>query len=137
MTTAAAAPLYLDSSALVKLALQEAETAALRRFLRSRPVRVSSALARAEVLRAVRRSDPRPVAVRAARRVLAGVTLLAVNDAILERAATLDPLPLRTLDAIHLASALALGHELDGLVTYDERLAEAARAQHITVHAPR
>ncbi|HEU5315669.1 MAG TPA: type II toxin-antitoxin system VapC family toxin [Chloroflexota bacterium] len=128
---------YLDSSALVKLAVREAETAALRRFLRSRPARVTSALATVEVLRTVRRYTTEGRAERAAERVLAGTTRLALDEDILAAAARMTPAALRSLDAIHLAAALSLGRDLAGLVTYDERLAEAALEAGVPVHTPR
>lgn len=116
--------LYLDSSAIVKLVVREAESAALRRLLRAHPVRVSSALARVEVTRAVRAQSP---AVRArAQAVLTRIRLLRIDDDILSTASMLDPGVLRSLDAIHLASASALGAELDALVTYDARMRDAA-----------
>jgi uncharacterized protein len=127
-------PVYLDSSALVKLVVAEAESDALRRFLRRRPVRVSSALARFEVRRAVR-FQGKPAIARAAR-VLARVRLLRVDDAILDAAADLDSRILRSLDAIHLASALALGQDLECVVTYDRRMSEAARVVPIATRAP-
>jgi predicted nucleic acid-binding protein len=128
---------YLDSSALVKLAVREPETGALRRFLRLRTGRVTSALATVEVLRTVRRLTTSVRAVRAAERVLAGATQLSLDATILRAAAHLEPAVLRSLDAMHLAAALSLGPELAGLVTYDDRLAEAARRAGLTVYAPR
>jgi len=71
-----------------------------------------------------------------ARAVLDAMTVVTVSTAVFERAAMLDPELLRTLDAIHLASALELGDELDDLVTYDVRLADAARHYGISVIAP-
>ena len=71
-----------------------------------------------------------------ARAVLDTVTLLHASTEVFEAAALLDPPTLRTLDAVHLASALTLGDELDGLVAYDERLAAAATALGIRVIAP-
>jgi len=128
---------YLDTSALVKLAVRESETGALRRFLRSRPGRVTSALATVEVLRTVRRYTTQARAIRAAERVLAGTTRLALDEDMLKSAALMEPAPLQSLDAIHLAAALSLGRDLAGLITYDDRLAEAARRAGVTVHAPR
>ena len=128
---------YLDSSALVKLAVREAETAALRRFLRPRPGRVTSALAVVEVLRTVRRRTAHARVLRAARRVLDGVTQLALADELLESAALMEPLGLRSLDAIHLAAALSLGRDLASLITYDDRLADAARQVGVPVSEPR
>jgi len=68
--------------------------------------------------------------------VLDSLTLTDVTTAIFEQAGRLDPTTLRSLDAIHLAAALDLGDDLDSLVTYDERLAEAARLNGILVTAP-
>ena len=125
---------YVDSSALVKLVLPEPERQALRTFLyRSAPV-VSCALARVEVSRATRPHGRD--AVRAAREVVATTDFIGVDDAMLDDAATIGPATLRTLDAIHLAAALTLGAELEALVTYDRRLADAARSLGIEVRAP-
>ncbi len=128
--------LYLDSSALVKLVASEPESAALFGFLAGRAELVSSAVARVEVLRAVRRlEDPGALAARA-ERILESLALLRVDDAILEAAGAVGPRSLRTLDALHLATALALGGELEGFLAYDRELAEAARGQGLTVLAP-
>lgn len=126
---------YLDSSAFVKLAVEEPETAALRAFLAARSARrVSSALLRAESLRAVRLLGGDALAT--VREGLRRVDLVAIDDRILEAAGTLEPRVLRTLDAIHLATCLALGDDLDAVVTYDERMAEGARLLGLTVVAP-
>jgi predicted nucleic acid-binding protein len=125
---------YVDSSALVKLAAREPESAALRRYLARRRPLVSSALARTEVMRALL-----PLGSEAARRgreVLARVELLRVNDRILDAAGDMVPSDLRSLDAIHLASAEALGSYLRGFVTYDERLANAAAGRGLRVVRP-
>lgn len=127
--------LYLDSSAIVKLAVREPESAALRRWLRRKRPLVSSALARTEVLRALLPAGEE--AVGRGRAVLRGLAFLRVNDRVLEAAGLLLPVALRSLDAIHLATARELGDELGPLVTYDERLAEAARALGHRVAAPR
>ena len=125
---------YVDSSALVKLAVREAESVALRRYLvRHRPL-VSSALARIEVARALLPLGPD--AVRRGREVLARVELLRVNDRVLDVAGQLTPPELRSLDAIHLASAEQLGADLRGFVTYDERLAAAAVGRGLRVIQP-
>ncbi|MDQ3680301.1 MAG: type II toxin-antitoxin system VapC family toxin [Actinomycetota bacterium] len=116
---------YLDSSAIVKLAVREAESDALRRHLRRRRPLVSSALVRAEVLRALLPGGERALA--AGRRVLASVDLVRVNDRVLDLAGSILPIELRSLEAIHLATAERLGGELGGFVTYDERLAAVAR----------
>lgn len=129
--------LYLDSSALVKLVKAESESGALRRFLRrhSADGRVTSALARVEVVRAV--SAGGPVAVAHARRQLARVDQVTVDRDLLDEAATLAPGSiLRSLDAIHLASARSIGAELRAIVTYDQRMTEAAVALSLMVEAP-
>ena len=118
---------YLDSSAIVKLVVSEPETAALRRYLRRRRPHVSSALARAEVARAL---FPRGgSAVAEGNAVVARLDLMRVNDRVLVAAAALEPPDLRTLDAIHLATALQLGGDLARVVTYDGRM--LAAAQHL------
>lgn len=125
---------YLDSSALVKLAVREPESAALRRYLaRRRPV-VSSALARTEVIRALLPLGSE--AVLRGRDVLARVELLRVSDRVLDAAGALAPTDLRSLDAIHLASAEQLRSDLRGFVTYDERLASAAAGRGLRVVQP-
>lgn len=126
---------YLDSSALLKLIFEEPESAALVAFLRGWPVRVSSALARIEVARIVARVED-PVVEREARRVLRGVHLLRIDDDIILRAATIGPTGLRSLEAIHLATAQVLAADLAGLVTYDRRQAGAAADHGITVWSP-
>jgi uncharacterized protein len=125
---------YLDSSALVKLAIREPESAALRRYLGRRRPLVSSALARAEVVRALVPLGSE--AVQRGRDVLARVDLLRVNNRVLDSAGVLAPPDLRSLDAIHLASAEQLGSDLRGFVTYDERLASAATSRGLQVIRP-
>lgn len=129
--------LYLDSSALVKLVAREAETAALLALLEPRPEVVSSALARVEVLRAVGRASRWEKQRARAGEVLSRVTLVAVDDPILEAAASLRPEDLRSLDAIHLATALALRPEAEALVSCDARLNAAAKALGLAVLTPR
>jgi predicted nucleic acid-binding protein len=129
--------LYFDSSALVKLVVQEAESDALRRFMRRHATqrRVTSGLARVEVVRAVAAGGPSAVAH--ARRQLARIDQLAIDRDLLDAAATLAPgTVLRSLDAIHLAAAHALGTDLRSVLSYDRRMQEAATALGITVDAP-
>lgn len=129
--------LYLDSSALVKLVKEEAESGALRRFLRRHRSdrRVTSALARVEVVRAV--AGGGPAAVAHARRQLARVDHVNVDRDLLDEAATLAPgLTLRSLDAIHLAAARSIGADLRAVVTYDQRMKDAAVAVGLVVEAP-
>lgn len=125
---------YVDSSALVKLAVQEPESSALRRYLARRRLVISSALARTEVARALLPSGGD--AMRRGQAVLASVELLRINDRVLGVAGAMPPPDLRSLDAIHLASAELLGSDLGGFVTYDARLASAATARGLRVVQP-
>lgn len=126
---------YLDTSALMKLVVAEAESAALHAWATTpQRVLVSSDLARTELLRTVRRVAPM-LAVQA-RAVLDALVLLRVTTAVFEEAARLDPAVLRTLDAVHLAAALTLQDDLDGVVTYDQRFADACIAQGVPVLMP-
>lgn len=128
---------YADSSALVKLVLSEPESAALSRFLKGRGRTLTSRLATVEVSRAVVRSagkSPQQASVLAS--LWERVDIAELDPRISVVAAGLEPVGLRSLDAIHLASALAIGDELDAFITYDVRLADAARAHGLTVLAP-
>lgn len=129
--------LYLDSSAIVKLVQREAESEALRRFLRryQSDTTATSALARVEVQRAVTTGGP--AALSQARRQLSRLHQIAVDGDVLDRAAAVAPgAILRSLDAVHVASAQLLGDELRAVVTYDQRMAEAALAVGLPVQAP-
>ncbi|MEO8273852.1 MAG: type II toxin-antitoxin system VapC family toxin [Chloroflexota bacterium] len=126
---------YVDSSALIKLAIHEPESAALGRYLRGHPTRLSSALARVEVARAVAHIDGNDAAKRA-RAVLARIELIGVTTRVLEAAAGVAPQELRTLDAIHLATAILVMPDLGSFVTYDARLATAAAARGFKVVQP-
>lgn len=126
---------YLDSSALVKLVVEESESAALHRYLRRRRPLASSALARTEVLRAVLLEGEDGLA--RARDVLSRIDLIRVNDRVLTAAGVLQPGDVRSLDAIHLATAQLLGSDLGRLVAYDERMLEAAGTLGLRTHAPR
>jgi uncharacterized protein len=119
----------------VKLVIAEPESPALRRYLGAEPERASCALARVEVLRAVREHGP--AAATRARRLLQRLHLVQIDEELLEAAATLDPRVLRSLDALHLAAALVFGDELTALVTYDRRMATAAALVDLAVAAPR
>lgn len=126
---------YLDSSAIVKLAVREPESLALRRYLRRRRPLVSSALARTEVLRALLPAGDEAVA--RGRHVLQRLDLVRVNDRILNAAAALQPRELRSLGAIHLATAHQLDDELSAVVTYDDRMVAAAKQLGYRIVQPR
>ena len=125
---------YLDSSAIVKLAVAEAESAALRRYVRRRAPLVVSALARTEVARALLPLGS--AAVQRGHEVLSRIELIRVSDRILLDAGSLLPAHLRSLDAIHLATMRQLGGSLRKVVTYDTRMAAAISAMGVTTVAP-
>jgi uncharacterized protein len=119
---------------IVKLVGPEPETKALRELLRSWPERLSSAVARIEVERVARRIGGG--AIRRARTVMSRIALVELDEDLARAAAELDPPELRTLDAIHLATAISLGRDLGALCAYDVRLGDAAAANTIMVFAP-
>ena len=127
--------IYLDSSAIVKLVVREPESSALRRYLRRRRPLISSALARTEVGRALLPFGAEIVA--RGQEVLTRFDLARVNDRVLTAAGAMLPENIRSLDAIHLATAQQLGAELTRIVTYDDRMSRAARALGLPVAAPR
>jgi predicted nucleic acid-binding protein len=128
--------IYLDSSAIVKLILEEAESADLRKWLSGRPTEIllSSTLFEVEVPRALRRASGAPrgrtlaVMTRISRREMTGL--------IRNRAATLPDPAIRSLDAIHLSTALELGGTLTAFVAYDRRLVDAALRAGLPVASP-
>lgn len=128
--------IYFDTSALVKLVFDEAESAALAEWLtlRADVPKVSSDLSTIELLRTCRRVDEG--AVEGANLLLGGIDLLPMDRAIVEKAASLVPTELRSLDAIHLASALSVKTSLTALVAYDVRLCAAAADAGIEVVSP-
>ncbi len=127
--------MYLDASALVKLVLDEPESPALREDLAGWPRRTTSRIAIVELIRSVRRADPRlePVAARALR----GVVLLTLSDRVLRVAARLEPRSVRAIDALHVASALGVRDALIAFVSYDRRQLEAAAALGLPIASPR
>lgn len=127
---------YLDASALVKLVVDEPESAALQRFLRDWSVRVVSAIARVETNRALLRAGADSDAYARLHGILRHMALLRIDDDVLSRAERMAPPALRSLDAIHLATAAGLGSDLGVLVTYDKRLAAAAADAALPVESP-
>ena len=126
---------YLDASALLKLAVREPETPALEADLAGRDGLVASRLAVVECRRAARRASDRRV-FQTVDQILDAVYLIQVTPAILDAAAWADPPLLRTLDAIHLATALSVGDAGLQVITYDRRFADAARANGLIVVQP-
>lgn len=126
---------YLDTSAFIKLCWPQPESAALGTYLQAWPLRVSSSLLLAESLRAAQRQ---PVSrLERVQNALRRIALIEVDRAILRQAGMLPPPGIRSLDAIHLAAASSLGSDLGVLLTYDQRMTMAARAQGLIVDAPR
>lgn len=128
--------LYLDSSAIVKLVAREPESAVLHERVVNGGDAVASALALVEVQRAVRRIGGEEILLDRARSVLDRVALIKIDDAVLERAAHLEPVGLRSLDAIHLATALSVQEHLEAFLVYDQRLGQAAAELGLKVETP-
>ena len=127
--------IYLDSSALLKLVIAEKESRALLSFIERGPSEVvSCTLVRTEVLRATRPHGA--AALERARGLLQTLGLVQLGDALLDAAGMLDPLKMRSLDAIHLAAASLIAPELMALVTYDKRMAEGAALLGFPVVSP-
>ena len=128
--------IYLDSSALVKLAVNEPETAALTSFIAMRgdQALVSSSLHRAEVLRAIWRAEPG--ALPRAQRMIRRVSLVTLTHDLLDNAATAPPAALPTTSAIHLASALTIKRDLTAFVCYDKQLLDAAESAGLPIASP-
>lgn len=128
--------IYLDSSALLKLVVTEAETGTLTSWLAERAdtTWVSSELASVEVVRAARRLDED--AVPAARTLLERLDVVPLTGVVVRTAQDLRPAALRSLDALHLASALLLREDLTAFVAYDARLAVAAADAGLVTASP-
>jgi uncharacterized protein len=128
--------IYLDSSALLKLLVEERESAALADWIseRSATPKVSSELAKLEVVRAARRLDSRVVPP--ARALVSQLDLIPWSSSLIEEAADAGDPTLRSLDAIHLVSALSIREALTAFVAYDPRLIGAAQAAGLTAESP-
>jgi predicted nucleic acid-binding protein len=128
--------IYLDSSALIKLALAEPETTALSDYIAKRgdQALVSSSLHRAEVLRAIWQAEPG--ALPRAQRMIRRISIVSLSHDLLDNAATQPPGGLSTTAAIHLASALAIKRDLTAFVCYDKQLTAAAEAAGLPVASP-
>lgn len=128
--------IYLDSAAIVKLVHAEAETQALRDWLDERAETgwTSSVLAEIESSRALARHAPE--AVTRLHLVLDLIDLVELDASIRILAQTVKPATVRSLDAIHLATALRLRPQLTSFITYDKRLADAAHAAGLPVDIP-
>ena len=126
---------YADASALVKLVIEEEESGPLMELIGGEQVPASSIVSAVEVPRAVRRAGEPHDAIENARRLVDALELLTLDDEVVSRTWAIYP-SVRSLDAIHLASALTLGSELDAFAAYDRRLQRAARDLGLHVVAP-
>lgn len=126
--------LYLDASALVKLVVPESESAALLARIDGEQV-CSIDLASVEVVRAARRRHGDRGTERA-NATMEHVAHLAVDADVRGIAAAVDPVELRSLDALHLAAAVRIAEDLDAFICYDQRLCAAARQCGLTVESP-
>ena len=126
---------YLDTSALAKLVVIEAESTALRTWLAERPGTplVTNLIGAVELQRLAARVSQQ--ALSTAVLLLARIDLLSLTPGALATAATLPPVEVRTLDALHIASAAELS-DLEGLVTYDSRMYDAAAGYGLPVARP-
>jgi predicted nucleic acid-binding protein len=126
--------LYVDSSALVKLVIEEPESTALEAYLPRDAVLATSRIALVEVPRATALANPSEEVRQETARLLQACLLVAVSDRVLRDAAAITSREVRTLNAIHLATALHV--EADDLIAYDRRLLTAAKAERVKVTAP-
>jgi predicted nucleic acid-binding protein len=129
--------IYLDTSATVKLVTAEQESLALIDWLNAHPNEhlATSAIGHIELIRAATRAGA--AAAVAARTVASTIDTLVLTETIAAIAATIPPAELRTLDAIHLATAHAHRHSLTAFCVYDRRLLEAAQSQDLPIVSPR
>lgn len=128
------AVVYLDTSAVGRILLGEPDALAILHALGDYDQRIASRLLRVELRRLAIREE----CLADADQLLAGIALIPADDAVLAAAETVPPPTVATLDAIHLVTALRVAHadRLDALMTYDARLAGAARRHGLTVLAP-
>jgi len=129
--------IYMDTSALVKLVVAEQESLPLQSFLRERggDSLFSAALARTELIRAVAPNGTQAIAD--ARNLLSSLDTVVLTRQLLDDAGTLQPVRLRSLDAIHLVAAQRAGDTLRAVVTYDARMLSAAADLGIETVSPR
>ena len=135
MASNATRVLYLDASAIVKLVVRESETEALTRYLADAET-LASEIVSIEVPRAAYLKTGAEEAIARAEEVLRYFHLIELDDELQREAARVRPAELRTLDAVHLVSAVSVREEIDGVVVYDRRLADAAQAADLPIEAP-
>ena len=128
---------YADTSAVIKLLVEESHSKAFAAFYDSHADAewVSSDLLRVEVTRAVHRAIP--ALLPAARDLLLAFSCITIDEDIVAGAMNEPDRGLRSLDAIHLATARVLGPDLDAIACYDDRLLNAAEDAGLTTVSPR
>jgi uncharacterized protein len=128
--------IYLDSAAVIKLVHAEPESAALRGWLdeRAETQWISSVLTEIESFRALARYAPEAASRLSA--VLNQIDLIDLDQRIRMLAQTVTPATVRSLDAIHLGTALRFRHSLTSFLTYDKRLLDAAQAASLPINSP-
>ena len=124
---------YLDSSAILKYVFAEPERPAMVKALTSQAI--SSELARLEVKRAVFRINPKDIEL--ANEELSRINFVSISNQVLNVAESFTgSVTLATLDAIHVATAITLGHQIDGIITYDKQMISNAAVMGIKVLSP-
>jgi predicted nucleic acid-binding protein len=124
---------YLDASAILKLIVEEKETVKLERFLSGN--NCTSKISRIEVMRVINRAIPE--AAESAQRTLSKFDYVNVSESVIRIAESFLGLPsLRSLDTIHVASALSVSNEIDGIISFDKKMISNAQSLGLTVHTP-
>lgn len=126
---------YFDTSAILKLVIEEDGSLAMREAMATCPQRTTSAIARTEMARSLRKAEVAEAEF-LSRRVLMAFDVVGLDDVLLENAGSLDALDLRSLDAIHLASVLSLESSCEVAFTYDKRLKRALTHSGVPVGSP-
>lgn len=127
--------IYADTSALVKLVQDEKESTGLREWLAGhKPVVVTSDLTTTELLRVCRTAAPD--ALPQVMKMLTGLLRIPLSPSLCRSAGVSVPLPLKSLDALHIATAMLLGEEIQGVLTYDRQMIKGAHAVGLTTFSP-
>ena len=124
---------YLDASAILKLIIEEKETVKLERFISGK--NCTSKISRIEVMRVINRAIPE--AAESAQRTLSKFDYVNISEPVIRIAESFLGLPsLRSLDSIHVASALSVSNEIEGIISYDKKMISNAQSLGLTVHTP-
>ena len=124
---------YLDASAILKLIIEEKETNKLEKFIKNKSC--TSKISRIEVMRVINRSIPE--AAESTQQILSRFDYINITDSVIRTAESFLGLPtLKSLDSIHVASALSISSEIDGIVSYDKKMITNAKSLGLLVHSP-